>query len=130
MSIALTAALLALQAAAPPGPGPWVEVGEELGGRYFVDPARLRRDGDLIFFPVRLEVNPPQDGVIAAEGDYVINCRRRTYGTLSVTLRGPDASALRSRSGSGDLEGTLLEPFDDSMIEARMMRRLCGAGSR
>lgn len=119
------ATAMLLQSLPAPGGAQWEEVASDPGGRYFLDPASVRRDGDRAHFLIRAnaaQVEP--DGTDHAVVRYRADCRRRTLAIEATDFYRGDGSYVRGYENAPD--EIRLEPAVESAGEAQFLRRVCG----
>jgi hypothetical protein len=122
----MIAAALLLAAAQPAGPA-WELVFESPGGRLFLDPASLRRDGGAVEFSFRAVRNSPDsDGHQTALVASRVDCAARTMTVLSERFL--DATGNVVRTNEFGAQGRETQPIRRaSPANAAFYRRLCGA---
>lgn len=125
MTISILAAAFAAQVLPAPGAVTWEQAAQDDGGRYAIDPASLRRDGDKVRFVMRAEPAHAQaDGTNLAVVRYVIDCRRRTAG-----IEARDFYRAGALAGSRETDADELEtwPIGTASGEMQIYRRVCPA---
>lgn len=99
--MAMTILLAALAAQALPAPGSitgWETLPDDPSGRNFLDPASIRRQGDLARVVVRGVAHGAEANGIASMMMRVrVDCRRRTLGIEAADGYGADGRLLGSR---------------------------------
>lgn len=116
------AAALATQALPAPGAVQWVEVGQDSGGRYLIDPTSIVRSGDRVRFVMRaLAAQAEADGTNSAVGRFLLDCRARTWGMLAVAFYRGDVLANSNETAEADVA---LDPIAANSGEA-FHRRVC-----
>lgn len=93
------ALLLAAQVLPAPGSVPaWEALPEDPSGRNFLDPANIRRDGDIVYIVVRGVAHPGDTDEIQSLMMRVrVDCRARTFGIEAADAYDGEGRFLRSR---------------------------------
>ena len=127
----LTMAALAWAAQMLPAPAAvrWEKVAEEADGHSFLDPASIRREGDLARLVVRTDLRAARpDTIRMLVLRIAIDCRRRTIGIQSGDSYAEDGSFVRSvEAPSGAIN---FVPLGLTDAHARLYGRACGTAGR
>ena len=123
----IAAAFLILAAQALPTPGSvaaWETLPEDEFGANFLDPASIRRDGDITHVVVRAVAHQVgADRVHTIMMRFRIDCRARRYGFEAADAYGADGRLIRSREAAPGAVAS--DPFDIDNF-GRMAARVCG----
>ena len=124
MTILILAAALAAQVLPAPGTVRWEFVAEDASGRIYLDPASMRRDGDIARILVRGVSKRP-----AASGASVMMMRFRFDCASAPSHRGGDGMARTAagRIARGDAETVGAAPVGNLASTTRVFARACGA---
>jgi hypothetical protein len=124
MTMPILAAALAAQVLPAPGAVTWQEAAQDSGGRYAIDPASIRRDGDRVRFLMRATAAAAEpDGTSSAVVRYLIDCRARRSAMLAVDFYRGDALARSQETAEDEIEW---RPIAGNSGEAQLHRRACG----
>jgi hypothetical protein len=131
-SLLALAAAFAMQAdpmLAPVQGADWEPIAEDVDGRYFIDPASLRRAGDLAYFRIRAEARPGGiSGTYTALFGIVMNCATRTSGYESGQLFDAEGRPFHERQfAPGEVE---FRPIRAGSSEDQIYPRVCAARGR
>lgn len=130
---AVLALALALQGAAPavpplPAPGAriaWELVLEEPDGRLYIDPASVRRDGNVVRFNTRMAGNVDIEGIRTLFTRQAMDCVRHTSGFEAGATYDAEGRATGSREVAP--WEVVMVPIEAQSAEAAFHQRLCGA---
>jgi len=124
----MIALALLLAAQALPAPGSvteWEALPDDQSGRNFLDPASIRRDGDIAYAMVRGVAHPGDtDAIQSAMMRIRIDCRARTFGFEAVDAYGADGRFLRSREVAPGAVAS--RPTGELASFVRLVERACG----
>jgi hypothetical protein len=127
----LTMAALALAVQTLPAPAAvrWEEVAEEADGHSFLDPASLRREGDLARLVVRTDLRTARPDLIRMLVLRIaIDCRNRTIGIQSGDSYAEDGRFVRSVEAPAG--AIAFQPLGTTDAHARLYARACGTAGR
>lgn len=102
----------------------WELLGEDAGGKFHLDTASPRREGDLVYFRYHMQIGPEHpDNLHTANALVVIDCARRTSGYVEFEGFDSDGRSVGSRRIRPDE----VEPvaIESGTIEEVMHRRVC-----
>ena len=121
------AALLASQPVLPePGANVgWEQIIADADGRILIDPASIRRAGDVARFTVRMVTAEGREGANFAEAimAVVLDCRARTHGFEAGRAFDRAGRQIHARAvAAGEVQ---LSPIGEGSAEADYHRRVC-----
>ncbi len=125
--ILILAATFAAQVLPAPNSVPaWAFVAEDASGRIYVDPASVRRDGDIARILVRgVAKRPAASGASVMMMRFRFDCRQRTIGIEAVDGYGADGRLTGSREATP--ETVAAAPVGNVASTTRVFERACGA---
>jgi imidazolonepropionase-like amidohydrolase len=128
----LTILLAALAAQALPAPGSvtgWEPLPDDPSGRNFLDPASIRRQGDLVRVVVRgVAHSVAANGIESMMMRVRVDCRQRTLGVEAVDGYGADGRLLGSQVAPAS--AVAMAPAAGMASFAAIVARACRRGAR
>jgi hypothetical protein len=130
--MAMTILLAALAAQALPAPGSitgWETLPDDASGRNFLDPASIRREGDLARAVVRgVAHGVLANGIQSMMMRFRVDCRQRTIGIEATDGYGADGRLIGSRVAPGGV--VAMAPAAGMASLAAIVARACRRGAR
>ncbi|HEV7661058.1 MAG TPA: surface-adhesin E family protein [Allosphingosinicella sp.] len=130
--MAATILMAALAAQALPAPGSvtgWETMPDDPSGHNFLDPASIRRQGDLVRVVVRgVALSAEGTGIASIMMRFRIDCRRRAIGVEAADGYGADGRLLGSRVAPE--AAVTMAPVTDMASFAAIVARACRRGAR
>lgn len=125
--IAMALLLAAQMLPAPGSVAEWEALPEDPSGRNFLDPASIRRDGDIARAVIRGVAHPGDTDAIQSVVMRVrVDCRARNFVAEAIDAYGADGRLLHSVEVE---PGTVAsEPAGTLASYNRLVERACGAG--
>jgi hypothetical protein len=131
--MAMTILLAALAAQVLPAPGSitgWETLPDDPSGHNFLDPASIRRQGNLVRVVVRgVALSAAEAGIGSIMMRFRVDCRRRTLGIEAADGYGADGRLLGSRVAP-EAAVTMAPPADMASFAAIVARACRPAGRR
>jgi hypothetical protein len=113
-------------AAQPSARAAWSPIAEDPWGHYFLDPASVRRDGDVVRFNLRAVANQDLgNGTAYFIAGHAFDCARRTFTILSAYSYRADGSFIGSRVSRPDELAGLTRPIEAGSSQERMLQTVC-----
>jgi hypothetical protein len=130
--MAMTILLAAFAAQALPAPGTvtgWEPLPDDASGHNFLDPASIRREGDLARVVVRgVAISAPAAGIASIMMRFRVDCRRQTLGIEAADGYGADGRLLGSRVAPPS--AVAMAPVAGMASFAAIVARACRRGAR
>ena len=130
--MAMTILLAALAAQALPAPGSvtgWETLPDDPSGHNFLDPASIRRQGDLVRVVVRgVASDPAATGFQSIMMRFRVDCRRRALGIEAADGYGADGRLVGSRVAPE--AAVTMAPVTDMASFTAIVERACRRAPR